>query len=128
MKNHRVSILAFIVTISLIFTLYAQSSEKISNKQNEIFSVSNSQKLNINSEIINQSIILFKSLSREQQTTITQRMIQMSQERQKAIEAIEKQIAQVRFQSSKNKINKTQDTNVSQLENIQKTDLKENAT
>ncbi len=118
-------ITATLISISLVTSGMQSENTKV-QKQAALF-VAGQQGITINPEAIKNSISLYKNLSEDKKIAIKEKMAQKSQQRQKNIEAVEKQIKELRMQGKLQKP-KNKEEQVSRLQEIQQLALRENAT
>lgn len=114
------------ILISISLATAGMQSGNTNVQQKTKLYVAGHQGKSINPEAVKNSINLYKNLSEDKKIAIKEKMAKMNQERQKNIEAVEKQIKELRLQG-KLQTSKSQEENVSQLQAIQKLALKENA-
>jgi gas vesicle protein len=95
--------------------------------QSDALFVASAQGREINAEFIKKSISLYQSLSEDKKAAIREKMTRMSQDRQKNIEVVSRQIKQYRLQQSKQKQTTSRETRISRLQALQQFALKENA-
>lgn len=130
MKNMKDQVISIIIIISLVSTIFAATAANSGNTataQTDKLFITNTQGRAINPGVLQKSINLYQNLSEDKKVEIKTKMVKMTQERQKAIDAIEKQIKEFRLQRKLQK-SKNQDAQISQLQAIKQLALKENAT
>ena len=112
MKNFINLTIIIVITLSLTLVISVKASD--------------SQKSEINSEIITKSIDIYKSLTQEQKAVILEKLSRMAQERQKAIESVTKQIEQLKLQGLIKKTIYNTDAKINELQ-IKKLALAQNS-
>ena len=125
-KYQIITVLAIFALISVIFTVQATTENENITKESKFF-VKSEQGIKINTEALKNSINVFQSLPNEKKAAIKNRLTELSLKRQKDIQKVEKKINEYKAQKNQNSI-KIHETQISQLQAIQKIALKENAT
>lgn len=122
-------IILIIIISTLVFTFgtagFAVQGSITSQPGKNI--ISSVQSFEINAEIMKKNTSLYQNLSEEQKAAIKEKMTKMSQQRQKEIAAIAKQIEEYKQLKIKPKQTKSQESRISQLKVLQQYALKQNA-
>lgn len=121
-----VTVITSIILISVSLTTSGIQAGNTKVQQQPKLFVPGQLGLSINSEAVKNSVNLYKNLSEDKKIAIKEKMVKKSQDRQKSIEAVGKQIKEIKLQGKMQK-SKTQEEKVSQLQAIQKLALEENA-
>ncbi len=131
MMNMKKYFLSIIVVLTLIYTAWTTviaSSQDAANPGTDKLSVASTGGLKITAEVMKKGINLYQTLSEDKKAAIKEKMIKMSQERQKAIESVEKQIKEYKLGvKTKQPQKQSQEDRISRLQALQKFALKENA-
>lgn len=122
-----VSILIILVLVSAVWAVTKDTNENVNSNDQSKSVVSNTQKFEMNKNAIKNNIQLYQNLSEDKKAAIKDRMAKLSQKRQNNIKEVEKQIEEYKLKQQLQKAN-SQETQIDQLQAIQKIALKENAT
>ena len=124
-----------IITITIITLLISagrlvagQTSQKTAKSNESKYFIDSTTGREINPEVIQKSINLYKNLSESQKTAIKEKMAKLAVERQKAIDIVSKQIREYRIQQTKQQNAASQQQKINQLQALQQLAIKENAT
>jgi len=127
-RDHIISLSVIFILISLGWKLANAATSNEAALKTEKLSVSKTQSMKINEDIIKNSINAFQNLSEDKKVALKERMAQLSQKRQQDIKEVEKLINEYKLQKQLQYITEAQETQINQLQAIQKIALKENAT
>jgi hypothetical protein len=131
MKKIKVQIISIAVIsllVSLALTISGSASENTAKNQVSKFFIDKDNGREINPEIIQQSINLYKNLSDSKKTAVKDKLAKMAEERKKAIEVVSQQIREYRVQQLKQQNAISQQQRINQLQALKQLALEENAT
>ena len=126
-KEHIIITVITSIILSISLATAGMQSETPNVRQQAKLFVTGQQGMSINAEAVKNSVNLYKNLSEDKKIVIKEKMAQRSRQRQKNIEAVEKQIKELRIQGKLQK-SKSQEEQVNRLQEIQQLALRENAT
>ena len=130
MKNSNVkfiSILVIVYLVSAAWVIAGTLSENSEISQSSKYFVDSATGRQINKEVLQKIINQYQNLSEDQKTALKEKMAKMTAERQKAIEAVSKQIREYRLQKVKLQNATSQQQRLNQLQALQLLALKGNA-
>ena len=130
MKNKQKWVISVTVITTLMVTTLTMvnfAAQDITTSQTEKSIVADILGGNINVEVVKKNINLYQNLSEVQKVAIKEKMAKMSQERQKAIKSVEKQIKEYRLQKLNSQQANNLDTQITRLQALQQYALKGNA-
>lgn len=130
MKNVKDKVISIIIISTLFLTAWVTagfaSNHEVKSQSDTLF-VTISQAREINPDFVKKSIRLYQNLSEDKKAVIQEKMSKMSQERQKAIEAIGQQIKEYKLKNMKQKQITSHEERINRLQALQQFALKENA-
>ena len=127
MKKQFIAIMIISTLFLAILALTGFASQETSISKTDKSQSNATQGKEINVEVTKKGINLYMNLSEDKKVAIKEKMIKQSQERQKAIKAVEKQIKEYRLQKSKLQQAKSDEAQIGRLQALQQIALKENA-
>ncbi|MEJ2648645.1 MAG: hypothetical protein P8016_09590 [Sedimentisphaerales bacterium] len=130
MKNLKDRVVSVVVISALFLATYVTAgfaSNDVAKWQPGMLFVASSQGREINAEFVKKSISLYQSLSEDRKVAIKEKMIKMSQDRQRDIETVALKIKQYRLEKTKEKLVSSREARINRLQALQQFALKENA-